>query len=114
MFSKAKAVSVCLFVVLSSSCASQKQHLPVATPQVTPTISTATPTTEPPSPIPTLKPTPVPPHTINPKNLKQVRLLHQYWLAVATAAGVDPYEMDISAIASSPDGHFLAVGGCSK
>jgi WD40 repeat protein len=46
--------------------------------------------------------------------LKQVRLLHQYWLAVATEASVDPYEMDISAAALSPDGMLLAVGGCSK
>jgi WD40 repeat protein len=114
MFPKVKAGLVCLFVVLSSSCASQIQHLPVATPQVTPTISTTTPTIVPPSPIPTLQPTPIPPDNINSKNLKQVRLLHQYWLAVATGAGVDPYEMDISAVASSPDGHLIAVGGCSK
>jgi WD40 repeat protein len=41
-------------------------------------------------------------------------LLHQYWLAVANAVGVDPYEMDVSAVAASPDGNLLAVGGCSK
>jgi WD40 repeat protein len=46
--------------------------------------------------------------------LKQVRLLHQYWLAVANQASVDPYEMDISAAALSLDGALLAVGGCSK
>lgn len=114
MLPRVKAVLICLFAVLSSSCTSQTQHLSVATPQITPTISTATPTTAPPSPIPTLQPTPVPRDNISPKNLKQVRLLHQYWLAVATAAGLDPYEMDISAVASSPDGHLIAVGGCSK
>jgi WD40 repeat protein len=43
-----------------------------------------------------------------------VRLVHEYWLTAATAAGVDPYEMDISAIAPSPRGRFLAVGGCSQ
>lgn len=114
MFSKTKAALACLFVVLSSSCTSQTQHLPVATPQVTPTTSTVTPTTITPSPVPTLPPTPVPPDIINAKNLKQVRLLHQYWLAVASSAGVDPYEMDISAVAVSPDGRLIAVGGCSK
>ncbi len=114
MFPKVKAGLVCLFVALSSSCTSQTQHLPVTTPQITPTTSTTTPTTVPPSLVPTLQPTPVPTDIINPQNLKQVRPLHQYWLAVATSAGVDPYEMDISAVASSPDGRLLAVGGCSK
>lgn len=51
---------------------------------------------------------------MKPENLKEVRLLHQYWLVVANAAGVDPYEMSISAIAASPDGRLLAVGGCSQ
>src|SRR6266496_5711288 len=114
MFPKVKAGLVCLFVALPSSCSSQTQHLPVTTPQITPTTSTTTPTTVPPSLVPTLQPTPVPTDIINPQNLKQVRPLHQYWLAVATSAGVDPYEMDISAVASSPDGHLIAVGGCSK
>jgi WD40 repeat protein len=56
----------------------------------------------------------MPTNVIDAKNLKQVKLLHQYWLAVATAVGVDPYEMDISAVAASPNGRLLAVGGCSK
>jgi WD40 repeat protein len=46
--------------------------------------------------------------------LNQVRLLHEYSLPVATAAGVDPYEMNISALAVSSHGRLLAVGGCSK
>jgi len=115
MLSKVMAGFVCLFVVLSSSCTSQKQHLPVVTPPFTPTTSTAaTPATVIPSVVATLQPTQIPTGIISPENLKQVRPLHQYWLAVATAAGVDPYEMDISAVASSPDGRFIAVGGCSK
>src|SRR6266496_5621728 len=114
MLSKVMAGFVCLFVVLSSSCTSQKQHLPVVTPQFTPTTSTATPATVIPSAVATLQPTQIPTGIISPENLKQVRPLHQYWLALATAAGMDPYEMDISAVASSPDGHLIAVGGCSK
>jgi WD40 repeat protein len=62
----------------------------------------------------TVESTPIPTDVIRPENLEQVELLHQYWLAVATAAGVDPYEMDLSAVAASPDGRLLAVGGCSQ
>jgi WD40 repeat protein len=104
---------ICFLLVLSSACAPEKQRLPVTTPRSTP---------EPPvtstliafSSTATLPPTQIPADAIRPENLKQVRLLHQYWLAVATEASVDPYEMDISAVALSPDGAFLAVGGCSK
>ncbi|RPI92281.1 MAG: hypothetical protein EHM40_13490 [Chloroflexi bacterium] len=106
---------VCLLVVLSTSCTSQMTQLPVTTPQ--PPAETATPTTTPvvaPSATVTVEATPVPTDVISPGNLEQVELLHQYWLAVATAAGVDPYEMDISAAAASPDGRLIAVGGCSK
>jgi hypothetical protein len=87
------------------------ESLPIATPQVTPEIVTAAAV---PSPtIAILEPTPTRTDAISLDNLEQVKLLHQYWLAVATAADVDPYEMDISAIASSADGRLLAVGGCS-
>ncbi len=104
---------ICFFLVLSSSCAPTKQRLPVTTPRPTPGI-TATSTVAVSSPTATLPPTPTPADAINPENLKQVRLLHQYWLTVATGASVDPYEMDISTVALSPDGSLLAVGGCSK
>jgi WD40 repeat protein len=77
--------------------------LPVSTPRSTPEASTT-------STVVASSPT----DALRPETLKQVRLLHQYWLAVATEASVDPYEMDISAAALSPDGAFLAVGGCSK
>jgi WD40 repeat protein len=62
----------------------------------------------------TPSPTLTPRDAINSENLEQVQLLHEYWLAIATVADVDPYEMDISAIAVSNQGRFLAVGGCSK
>jgi WD40 repeat protein len=89
------------------------QRLPVTTPQFT--LETATtPTVIAPPATMTLLPTLTQIDAISPDNLQPVKLLHQYWLAVATGAGVDPYEMDISAVASSDDGRFLAVGGCSK
>ena len=104
---------ICFLLVLSSACAPERQRLPVTTPRSTPeTAPTSTLTA--PTPIATLPPTPIPADAIHPDNLKQVRLLHQYWLAVASGAGMDPYEMDISAFAASPDGRLLAVGGCSK
>src|SRR5688572_23327848 len=104
---------ICFLLVLSSACAPEKQRLPVTTPRSTPE-PPATSTLIASSPTATLPPTQIPADAIRPENLKQVRLLHQYWLAVATEASVDPYEMDISAVALSPDGAFLAVGGCSK
>ncbi len=104
---------ICFLLVLSSACAPEKQRLPVTTPRSTPE-PPVTSTLIASSPTATLPPTQIPADAIRPENLKQVRLLHQYWLAVATEASVDPYEMDISAVALSPDGAFLAVGGCSK
>mgnify|MGYP003575000776 CR=1 FL=1 len=104
---------ICFLLVLSSACAPEKQRLPVTTPRSTPE-PPVTSTLIASSPTATLLPTQIPADAIRPENLKQVRLLHQYWLAVATEASVDPYEMDISAVALSPDGAFLAVGGCSK
>jgi WD40 repeat protein len=41
-------------------------------------------------------------------------LLTESWLTVSNAANVDPYEMDLSAIAASPQGRYFAVAGCSK
>lgn len=104
---------ICLFLVLSSGCSPERQRLPVSTPRSTPE-TTATATLLASSPTATPPPTPTPADAIRPENLKQVRLLHQYWLAVANQASVDPYEMDISAAALSLDGALLAVGGCSK
>src|ERR1044071_9484299 len=93
---------VCLFVAFSASCASQNnQDLPITTPQAPPETATATLTVVQPSPTVTLSPTAVPSDAIGSDNLKQVMLLHQYWLAVANAAGVDPYQMSISAVATS-------------
>lgn len=104
---------ICVLLILSSACAPERQRLPVTTPRSTPeTVPTSTLAA--PSPTATLPPTPIPADAIQTDNLKQVRLLHQYWLAVATGAGMDPYEMDISAVAVSPDGGLLAVGGCSQ
>jgi WD40 repeat protein len=100
---------------LSSSCARTDDNLHPATPQSTPELPTATATDiGVPSETSTPLPTPVPTDAINPENIHRVKLLHQYWLLVANAAGVDPYEMDISAVTTSPDGNLLAVGGCSK
>jgi len=105
---------LCIFLlVLSSACVPERQRLPVATPRVTPETSVPS-TVIGSSPTATLLPTPTSADAIRPETLEQVRLLHQYWLAVATEASVDPYEMDISAADLSPDGTFLAVGGCSK
>jgi WD40 repeat protein len=84
------------------------QRLPVTTPRSTPE---STPTSTLTTPLPT---TTLPVKTIHPEKLDQVRLLHQLWLVVATGAGVDPYEMDISTVAASADGRLLAVGGCSR
>ncbi len=119
MLAKLTAGFACLLVIVSSSCASRVTQLPVATPRSTPKPPTATATsaispTPAPSATMTPLPTSVPTDAISPENLKQVRMLHQYWLAVATAAGVDPYEMDVSAVALSTDGSLIAVGGCSK
>src|SRR6185436_10619242 len=103
---------ICLFVILSSSCtAPGTQDLPISTPQAPPETATATLAVAQPSPTVTLSPTAVPSDAIGSDNLKQVKLLHQYWLAVANVAGVDPYQMSISAVASSPDGKLIAVGG---
>ncbi|HEX2994184.1 MAG TPA: hypothetical protein VHP14_05150 [Anaerolineales bacterium] len=118
MLARVLAGSVCLLMVLCSSCAPLTQ-LPVATPQSTPVPPTITPTPElSPTPAPsatrTSQPTTIPTGAINAENVDQVRLLHQYWLALATEADVDPYEMDTSALAASPDGSLIAVGGCSK
>jgi WD40 repeat protein len=104
---------ICFFLALSSACVPERQRLPVTTPRSTPE-TPATPTVVASSPTATLLPTPIPADAIHPETLKQVRLLHQYWLTVATEASVDPYEMDISVAALSPDGALLAVGGCSK
>jgi WD40 repeat protein len=104
---------ICFFLVLSSACAPERQRLPVTTPRSTPEAS-ATSTIVASSPTAAMLPTPTPADSIRPETLKQVRLLHQYWLAVATEASVDPYEMDISVAALSSDGALLAVGGCSK
>lgn len=106
----------CLLVVLSSACTSPTpDQLPISTPQFTPEIATATVTSaEVRTSTATLPPTHVPTDALSPENLNQVQLLHEYWISVATAAGVDPYEMDISAIAVTPESRFLAVGGCSR
>ncbi len=114
MLAKLMTGSICFLVILSS-CTSRMHRLPVATAQVTPETVTATATaaiTPPATATSTFTPTPK--GSISPDNLKQVKLLHFYWLAVATAAGVDPHEMDISAVATSPDGSLIAVGGCSQ
>ena len=115
MLSRTMAGLVCLLLVISA-CAPIGKDLEIVTPQATLDIPTATATlTIPvPSATATLPPTPVPADAISPKNVDQVKLLHEYWLTVATAVGIDPYEMDISAVAASPDGQLLAVGGCSK
>jgi WD40 repeat protein len=92
--------------------------LEIITPRATPELPTATATATlivaAPSATPTPPPTPIPRDAIGPENLQQVKLLHEYWLAVANAVEADPYEMDISAVAASPDGQLIAVGGCSK
>ena len=118
MLSKTVAVFVCLQMVFLMSCASREENLdivtPVATLEIPTPTSTSTVNVPTPSPTATLQPTAVPMDAISPENLKEVKLLHEYWLAVATAADVDPYEMDISAVAASSDGQLLAIGGCSK
>ena len=116
MLSRIMALFVCLFMVLSSSCAPQSQDLEIVTPLSTPELPTATVplTLNVPSATATPPPTPIPLDAISPENLEQVKLLHEYWLTVANAVGLDPYDMDISAVAASPDGQLLAIGGCSR
>ena len=98
--------STCLLAVLLSACASPTpDQLPISTPPFTTEIATANET-----PASTQAPASSP----DQENLEKLQLLHEYWLVVATAAGVDPYEMDLSAVASDPRGRYLAVGGCSK
>ena len=97
---------VCLLVLLLSACTSRTpDQLPISTPPFTPEIVTATVTPA---------STQAPASSLHQENLEQMQLLPEYWLAVATAAGIDPYEMDLSAVASDPRGRYLAVGGCSK
>lgn len=93
-------------MILTQACG--RQNLPPASPP--PTGPETAPATEA-APAPSA--TPLSPNAIRAENVDQVILLHEYWLAVATAAGVDPYEMDISAATASADGRLLAVGGCS-
>jgi WD40 repeat protein len=116
MLSRKMAGFACLLLVFMSSCARGNQDLEIITPQATPELPAATATITIPVPSATASPPPtaLPPDAINPENLKQVRLLHEYWLTVADALGLDPYEMDISAVASDPAGQWLAVGGCSQ
>lgn len=113
MLSRIRAGFVCVLWVFLSACV--PQGLEIVTPQATPELPTAIATSVGlPTATVTPPPTPIPRDAISPENLKEVKLLHEYWLAVSDAVGVDPYEMDISAVASSPDGQWLAVGGCSK
>lgn len=106
----------CLLVTLSSCTSPTPDQLPIVTPPFTPEIPTPTETSTGIVPTATASapPTPIPRDAISPDNVEQVQLLHEYWQTVANVAGVDPYEMDISAIAASPQGRYLAVGGCSK
>lgn len=117
LLSKKLAGLVCFLIILPSACTSSTpEQLPIVTPRFTleaptPTItSTAVVPTETTTP----RPTTIPRNAIGPANLDQVQLLKEYWLIVANAAGVDPYEMDLSAITAGPQGRYLAVGGCSK
>jgi WD40 repeat protein len=116
MLSRTIAGFACFLLVLATSCARRTQELEIITPQATPELPTATATLifAVPSATATRPPPPIPRDAINPENLQQVKLLHEYWLAVADAVEADPYEMDISAVAASPDGQLIAVGGCSK
>ncbi|HEU0294838.1 MAG TPA: WD40 repeat domain-containing protein [Anaerolineales bacterium] len=117
MLSRKMAGFVCLFMVLVSSCAPRNpdQDLEIITPQATPELPAVTATLTVPVPSATVTPPPtaIPIDAINPENLDQVRLIHEYWLIVANALNLDPYEMDISAVTASSDGQWLAVGGCS-
>lgn len=103
-----------LIMMIFQACGSVTAEPGTATPPSAPETVTATPATAAPSATPLPTATPLPQDAIGPDAVEQVRLLHEYWLAVATAAGVDPFEMDISSIAVSADGSLLAVGGCSK
>jgi WD40 repeat protein len=116
MLSRKMAGFACLLLALMSSCATTNQDLEIITPQATPELPAATATMTFPVPSATASPPPTlpPPDAVNPENLKKVKLLHEYWLMVANALGLDPYEMDISAVAADPDGQWLAVGGCSR
>lgn len=116
MLRKIMAGFICLVAFLPSSCTSPApDQLPISTARFTPEIGTATMTSAAmPTSTASPPPTQVARDVISSENLKQVRLLHEYWLTVATAAVVDPYQMDISAIAASPQSRFLAVGGCSR
>src|SRR5574338_1081050 len=117
MLSRTLAGVICLSLILASSCTWQDGNLHPATPMPTLHLPIATATTTMGAPTPTetatMQLTPLPSDGISVENLSDVKLLHQYWLVVANAAGVDPYEMDISAVAASPDGNLIAVGGCS-
>ena len=103
-------------VLTSLSCTPREPDLEIVTPAATPELPTATSTSTIALPSATASPppTPIPRDAISPENLRQVKLLHEYWLAVSNAVGIDPYDMDISAVAASPDGQLLAVGGCSQ
>lgn len=117
MIWKKLAGLVCLLTILPAACTSPTpEQLPIVTPRFTPEIPTPTITSTAVVQTVTATPAPtaIPRDAIGPDNLEQVQLLQEYWLIVATAAGVDPYEMGLSAVAASPQGRYLAVGGCSK
>ncbi|HEY2980368.1 MAG TPA: WD40 repeat domain-containing protein [Anaerolineales bacterium] len=104
-----------LLTALACNSATPRGEEPTAQgqlPVVDPTAETLAETVPPPSP------TPLAP--LGPDNLDQLQYLHGYWPAVAAAA--KPYAGDewdfepqwvLSAAAYSPDGRFIALGGCT-
>ena len=71
-----------------------------------------------PTPIPELTPTPSPtpaPINFNADNFSQFVQLRSYYTAeINQALGGDLLEMSMSALAYSPDGRYIALGGCTQ
>lgn len=113
-----------LTLIFLVSCNTATQNLPTATFQPPTAEATSVPAsaTSPPTITPTQ--TTLPPLTIWPDNLDQLQLLHDYWTTIGVAA--EPYvdddyewlyydpEVVALAITYSPDGRYIAVGGCTK
>jgi WD40 repeat protein len=63
----------------------------------------------------TTEPTPIPPPAIAPEAFGQAQPLHEYWPVIRNAAGLAKsivFGTSMTALAYSPDGRYLAIGGC--
>lgn len=92
---------------LGTSPAAATQPATVA-PSDTPTVAA------PPTPAPSATPTPAAtPVNFGPNNFHQFVQVQTYRVSIETAVGKSIFDMRLDAIAYSPDGRYVAVGGCT-